>query len=413
MRHSQYLRAIAFGLLTYLVTLLGGAAVVTAAGATPQGGLIPFAVVKYVAIVGAGCVASMVVGGGGIGAGLLAGATIGSVTLLLTLAGQHAILTDLLEIALSAGLGLIGAVMRLPFYLRLYRYPVVRYPVGLIFVAYGSASILAWAVAHLLYVASVASPGHAQFSPITYGAVASFGSLGIVSVILGQRILRTPGEYVLRARSEEFVLYLRSFKDDSLTMPGVREKTKNSPDIVRSMFRGFDVAVMLVTDSSWEGHLIGWLREAVGPVVAIAKPGETLPPKAGAARLFVRRDWESTVADLLQRCRVVLVALGRTEGLAWELREIVNQGAEKKLIVVVPPLAKEEIDSRWSVFRYILSSTCEGENIPDLPEGVRFVQIPRSAAPVFFSSPDHLEEGYRSALDDLLSRSRIRDSAIQ
>jgi hypothetical protein len=72
----------------------------------------------------------------------------------------------------------------------------------------------------------------------------------------------------------------------------------------------------------------------VGPVVAIARPGERLP-EIGPYRIQLPagEDWHAEVRAYLERSAAIVLVFGTTEGLLWELREIVGRVAAHLLRV--------------------------------------------------------------------------------
>lgn len=105
------------------------------------------------------------------------------------------------------------------------------------------------------------------------------------------------------------VVYLRSFDDDH-------------------------VAGRLRGDRTEEEALVAALAH-IGPVVAVARPGETLP-MAGAHRTRLGDAvWQEEVAALLRRASLVVLRTGGSPGLRWEwaaVRRIVPPG--RTLLVV-------------------------------------------------------------------------------
>jgi hypothetical protein len=102
------------------------------------------------------------------------------------------------------------------------------------------------------------------------------------------------------------VLYLRSFKDDALLQFG-----------------------------GWEEQFATALQ-AIGPVVAIGRPGESLPP-LGAARTYVSgEDWQQVVAEWLPRAALVVVRLGETDGVWWEVEQAAARVPPERLLLLVP-----------------------------------------------------------------------------
>lgn len=79
-----------------------------------------------------------------------------------------------------------------------------------------------------------------------------------------------------------------------------------------------------------------------GPVVAVGKPGERMQP-LGAARKYVSgEDWKSVVANYMEQARLIVVILGHSPGLEWEINTILNGGHLGKVLFLFP---KTEI--RW------------------------------------------------------------------
>jgi hypothetical protein len=415
-RGRWFTRVVATAFISYVILTMVGALVITVAGARSSGSMIPFAIVKFVAIVGAAIVAAAFSRGSEIAAGVLAGTVIGCLTIVPTVTVPHPLWTDGAEIVVSAALGVVGSFLRLLIEKRLYRVPAVRYPLGGLLVTYGIVASLAMAVAHLLFTSSVL--GHAsgapEFPAPIYWAILFPGLLGVFSLILGLRVLRVPGEDILKTAPDRFVLYLRSFVDDELRMPGLesdrRTKRTGAEDasVVRSLFRGFEFLDFATRDDSFEGRLARWITDSIGPVVAIARPGESLPPRSGASRLFVSGPWEATVTDLLARCSAVFVSLGRSAGVSWELQEIRRLGAYDRCCVVIPPLPASEVAQRWHVLRELLTpaDVLSPDQEMELPEHTRFVCLGENGQFQFSGDVDAGEAGYKRALGALLLPSR-------
>jgi len=88
---------------------------------------------------------------------------------------------------------------------------------------------------------------------------------------------------------------------------------------------------------------------ACGPVIAVGRPGEKLPP-AGAARDYVsNEEWRSRVAALMTEAQRIAVIVGRTEGLCLEYESLTSAGAWPKAILLFPPVDPVELKTRWEV----------------------------------------------------------------
>jgi hypothetical protein len=56
------------------------------------------------------------------------------------------------------------------------------------------------------------------------------------------------------------------------------------------------------------------------------------------------------VNQYLAEAQAIIFVIGKTSGLEWEIRTIVERGLLDKLIVVMPPVAQPEISERWRMF---------------------------------------------------------------
>jgi hypothetical protein len=103
-------------------------------------------------------------------------------------------------------------------------------------------------------------------------------------------------------------------------------------------------------------ELISRVLVDCGPVIAIGRPGETVPP-LGAARLWVsNQDWRARVEELLEECQLVVMILGRTsgdDGLAWEIERLFAINQPEKFVLIIPPLRPRELTKRWETYRVL------------------------------------------------------------
>ena len=74
-----------------------------------------------------------------------------------------------------------------------------------------------------------------------------------------------------------------------------------------------------------------------GPVLAIGRPREVIPP-LGAARIYVHdEDWQNLVRVLTYFARIVFLRVGDTSGFIWELRHLRTGCDPLKLLLFFPP----------------------------------------------------------------------------
>ncbi len=118
------------------------------------------------------------------------------------------------------------------------------------------------------------------------------------------------------------VLYLRSFQDDGRMLI-----TDEGGAVAQKLFGA-------LTPTSAEEELAGTLERA-GPVVAIGKPGEPLP-ELGAARLYVGHDvWQAEVNALMRHAALVVVRVGSSPGVLWEINQALEHLPRERLVLVL------------------------------------------------------------------------------
>jgi hypothetical protein len=84
-----------------------------------------------------------------------------------------------------------------------------------------------------------------------------------------------------------------------------------------------------------EAYLAHVLRE-VGPVLTVGKPGEVLP-HLGAQRIyFSNEEWQAKVLELIKSARLIVLSADITDGLHWEIVQVINHAQPEKTIVALP-----------------------------------------------------------------------------
>jgi hypothetical protein len=107
----------------------------------------------------------------------------------------------------------------------------------------------------------------------------------------------------------------------------------------------------------WERfeEIIATALSTIGPVIALGRPGERLPPALGAVRQqFTMDAWQAGVRDLIQNAALVCMIAGRTESLVIELREIKRLGALHRTLFLVPPCGRGEQRRRLALLSHEL-----------------------------------------------------------
>lgn len=105
------------------------------------------------------------------------------------------------------------------------------------------------------------------------------------------------------------VLYLRSFDDDARASRIKGEWTE-------------------------EEHLRSVLSQ-LGPVIAVGRPGESVPT-TGAARVYLGdSQWQSAVEHMLGVAKLVVIRTGGTRGLHWEVDRAIRLLQPERLVLLV------------------------------------------------------------------------------
>lgn len=163
-------------------------------------------------------------------------------------------------------------------------------------------------------------------------------TVGVIQMFLrARKFTAASAEEVLTADPRPPVIYMRSFKDDAAaSMP------------VMSGPPGW--AVLFPKELVTEEELVARILNDFGPMVTIGRPGEALR-ELGAARMYVgEQAWHEKVTELMQSAKLVVLRLGQTEGLWWELEQAIGKMRPEQLLVFVPRIgdkaAREAIRRR-------------------------------------------------------------------
>jgi hypothetical protein len=196
-------------------------------------------------------------------------------------------------------------------------------------------------------------PGEAneRFGRATWEWIVAIGLLS-AAVAIGRaaraRAMPTAQQMAMFDRRPP-ILYLRSFLDDDL-----RIRTR------RSARRGFLgnltsiqlLAVLVRTRERFEEILV-WQLWLHGPVIAVGDPVRR-KFRLGSPRFYLSNDrWADEIQPLMSSARFVVMVLGRTEGVAWELQCLGRLGLANKLLIVLPPVADDEAQARSRSFSQI------------------------------------------------------------
>jgi TM2 domain-containing membrane protein YozV len=154
-------------------------------------------------------------------------------------------------------------------------------------------------------------------------------ALFVISARRGINLLRTGWRYevvsadnALKRDGRPPVVYIRSFKDDSVVIADTSRSRKWYANVL-----AWTAAVSIEQE-------LAFIMNRIGPVVAIGKPGEPLP-ELGAARLYVGDDeWQNKITEMMKQSRLVVIRGGTTANLWWEIEQAARVLPLRKLLIV-------------------------------------------------------------------------------
>jgi len=205
---------------------------------------------------------------------------------------------------------------------------------GAFFVRFGIAMIVVGFLAPNIALALLESGGDTVLAAafIILFFVGLYGGVQLVGY--GRRLRTIPAQQQLEDDKRPPVLYLRSFDDDDLLDPTPRM-----------------IPLGDFFPRRYEESLVEPLAK-IGPMVSIGRPGNKLP-MLGGARLFVAdEDWQAAVAHLRKHAAVVVLMIGRTDGLWWEVESSIREVAPENLLFFFPYV--EETQRRKTITQRLL-----------------------------------------------------------
>lgn len=199
-----------------------------------------------------------------------------------------------------------------------------------------------------------------------------------------RRAAMLPGSALIKRDTRPFVLYLRSFQDD--TDIKLRARASNGRILPEQLLKVPFEEVLC-------DHLWGY-----GPVLAIGNPqtkGTSLP--LGAARDYASdSSWQYEAERLMQNASMIVAVAGKTQGLAWEIDKIINLGLLSKFVLILPPVNRRDMQDRLLLLT---------NHVPNLPIPLKLdlahahaITFPQQCAQQLISR-DRSDWAYEAALD--------------
>lgn len=121
------------------------------------------------------------------------------------------------------------------------------------------------------------------------------------------------------------ILYLRAFRQD-----GYKLSNKGGGTFWR----------LLPKIGEWEtiDEIVLEHGSRIGPVLAIGRPGEPMPPLGAARQYCSDESWQAVVAGLAEASQAIVVSVDSSEGVRWELELIRSRNLVHKTLFLFNPM---------------------------------------------------------------------------
>ena len=149
---------------------------------------------------------------------------------------------------------------------------------------------------------------------------------------------------------------------------------------------------------------MAWELNSYGPVVAVGRPGRSLASLGAAREHLPDATWREQVASRMAEAGIIAVATGETDGLVWELGQVVNGGHVAKTFFVFPPVPPDELGRRWN--HTVSSLERAGQPVGPLPvppSRIHTVRLDADGTPTVTYASRRDEATYRVAVDHIVS----------
>lgn len=235
--------------------------------------------------------------------------------------------------------------------------------------------------------------------PVLLGwAIAAVGLallvLGASVYRLARRTGRATAERLRREDPRPEILYLRSFEDDQLPI-------RTTFSARRPFFESFSISGREPFESA-----VAWQISAYGPVVAVGQPGVRLA-SLGAARQHLPADeWRPRVDRLMEDAHAIVMVVGKTEGLAWEIDRVARHGHLDKTVLITPPVGDDDVRERWTRVLTILTAADVEAQPAAKPEQTIASVFGRNGAGTVYTATRRDEASYRVCVDAAMASLR-------
>ena len=216
------------------------------------------------------------------------------------------------------------------------------------------------------------------------GILVDLAAIGLITWCLmrRRRVLAQGAEIVVRDDGRPPVLFLRSFKDDTVKLRQYQ------------LWAGMQQVYKIRFEEALAG-MVG----PYGPFLAVGEPSEGLP-QLGAARAYLADDqWQAQVLNWIAGSRLIAMLCGPTRWVHWEMQNIVAAGRMQNLLLFLPPGRKPQSQAerlrleRWDNIVRSLENTPYGPAMRSLRvDDVLLIQFGADSLRVYRSRTDLVQD---------------------
>lgn len=205
---------------------------------------------------------------------------------------------------------------------------------GRLLVFFGWVTILAalaiWVLLSLVIVGSV------SWGALKGGIVVAIIAGGGNMIKYGKRHLaKDDAENKIKVKQICPILYFRPFDEEESSPPNTHLRR----------VRG---------EGSYEMRLKFALDEN-GSFIALGNPSDKLPQLDGASKIYSENSlWQEKVINFLAKAQLVVIHIGLSEGLLWELKQVVHRKRPQQAILCIPAgknTPKYAVEQQYQKFR--------------------------------------------------------------
>lgn len=227
------------------------------------------------------------------------------------------------------------------------------------------------------FIASRFISGAFEFSNADLGGSAGIIALPLILSIIAFRTyilqkMPTAAE-ALQKDSRPPVLYLRSFDQESLKFVHLKDEEKKKyndflnyaedvhlPPFERKLYDLMNHSAILVADVPVHGEDITFekyfrseVMQRIGPLVALGNPIDDLPSEGAYRDYQIDDKWKDVFYERAAQSACILMQLGNSNNLQFELTSILSRGMRQKLFILTPPQADVKDKNAW-IRKYVL-----------------------------------------------------------